>query len=467
MENKTPFNLEAEQAVLGAIIINQANIDNISELLQPYHFYDGVHGKIYEYMVSQHLDGKVFDGVILLRAFAQDESVRAIGGAQYIGDLINAAIDDSVVIDYAQMIAELAARRGLVMAAQMLIKECESGFDGNSDVEKIVSQHEQVVRDIFGNTKTNTQLSAGSLALQYVKNLRNQEDIGISTGIETLDEVIGTLRAGHLWLVGGRPAMGKSAVALTVAQNIAMTGKGVLFFSMDMAADQVSTRLLSMFCKDRIEYRDITAAKVNDSMQAQLNEAAFALQSLPLEIDDKRGRTVADILAATRRAKAAFEAKGIELGLVIVDHLQKIKAHNQNANDYSRATDNIRSLKDAAMKMGAPVMLCSQLSRGLESRDDKRPRMSDLRDSGAIEEEADVITLLYRDAYYARQMMDAETDGAEWEKLESRFNATRNDLDLISPKVRQGEPKSVKVNIDIGVNRIAVRPRHDRFGVIY
>ena len=465
MENKTPFNLEAEQALLGTMLIDNSIIDEITDIVKNEHFYEPIHQYLFSAILHITGQGKVADGITLHSQLATTGLLKDIGGANYIAILMDMCADSVAAIDYAKFILEQYQRREALRITSAFNSLILS--DTERPIDALMAEFEGELQSLNSIGSNNAQFKAGDAALQFAKDLRNGQGDGVFLGLSELNDTIGRVGVGNLCLVGGRPAMGKSAVALTVAQNIAMTGKGVLFFSMDMAADQVSTRLLSMFCKDRIEYRDITAAKVNDSMQAQLNEAAFALQSLPLEIDDKRGRTVADILAATRRAKAAFEAKGIELGLVIVDHLQKIKAHNQNANDYSRATDNIRSLKDAAMKMGAPVMLCSQLSRGLESRDDKRPRMSDLRDSGAIEEEADVITLLYRDAYYARQMMDAETDGAEWEKLESRFNATRNDLDLISPKVRQGEPKSVKVNIDIGVNRIAVRPRHDRFGVVY
>lgn len=267
-------------------------------------------------------------------------------------------------------------------------------------------------------------------------------------------QCISVSHASRLYVTDDYIVTHNTAISLTVALNVARQGYGVIVFCLDMTAAAMMDRFLSMMVKGRrIEYRDIGRNRVRESDQHLLDEAAAELATLPIIIDDRRGRTADDILSASRRHKEILKRKGVTLGLSIIDHLQKIKASRTRANDYSEMNDTIRRIKNDAMSIGCAIMLCSQLSRGVEQRDDKRPKMSDLRDSGAIEEEADMISLLYRDAYY---LFESKPEGGDkLEQWQRKLEESKDRLEIISPKVRQGDRGRVTLFCDIGVNRIA------------
>lgn len=458
MQPSPPHNLEAEQALLGAIMLDNNAILSVPDKFNETHFFDPVHGKIYEVMRGIIDKGQVANGITMKARFAQDNALKEIGGASYLALLIDTAADPLSVEDYAQLILDLSLRRNLMTLGKELIANASSVSDELDGAETIINETESQLLDLQSGAVSKPQLKAGDLALQFVKDLRNGQRNGVKTGINALDDVIGTLEQGYLFLIGARPAMGKSAFMLQSAVNIAKSGHGVFIASMDMTNNQVTSRLISMFAKERIEYRYLTPENIKSEWQAAINAAAFEISQLPILIEDRRGRTVEDILSSARCARNAFQRQGIELGLACVDHVQKIRPARSNGNLYQESSDNARKLKDGAMQIKCPIMALSQLSRNVENREDKHPNMGDFRDTGAWEEEADLMAALYREAYYLRRLLDQAQDADEYQNLKDRLFEHSHSLDIDCLKVRQGEPQMVNLKIDIGVNRIYEKP---------
>jgi replicative DNA helicase len=461
----SPHNLDAEQALLGCLIVYNEHYDLISDIISPEHFYDPAHQRIFDRIGKMIAANQIADGITLHASFVSDGTFKEIGGATYLAILVNASADPCALRDYATLIVDLFKRRRLIAAARELAEAAGKDFlpsQGAGSAEEILSAHEAGLSSLTVTGPKSGAAFAGLLADIRLKDLAAEKPTSfqIKTGIQELDDVLGFLAPGDLWVLGGRPSMGKTAVSLTIAQNVAQAGYGVLLLSLDMTANAITDRLLSMMAEQRIEYRDIGRGTVRHDLKPLLPKAAATLSEFPIVIDDKRGRNVDEITSAIRRAKVLLERKGVKLGLVIWDHLQKTRSSRSMGNQYAESTETIRRIKDVALQVNAPILLCSQLSRGVESRDDKRPTMADLRDTGAIEEEADMISLLYRHTYYLGQTKPTEPD--KLEKWQSEMDANTNRIEIISPKVRQGSRGDVTLFCDIGVNRIASL-QHPRF----
>jgi replicative DNA helicase len=456
MTDQTPHNLDAEMGVLGCLLSENSVLDLISDQVAATDFYDPVNARIFDAIKDIITTGRLADGVTLHAKFKADDSLKDIGGAGYLATLVEAACDPIAVVDYAKLTRDLSKRRHLIKAGQSLIFKASGDHEADSSAETILSQHEADLSLIALTGAKSTAGYAGTLATLRLEDLRSPKPGGVrvKTGIADLDETLGYLNAGDLWVVGARPSMGKTAISLTVALNVARQGYGVIIFCLDMTAAAMMDRFLSMMVKGRrIEYRDIGRNRVRDADQHLLDEAAAELATLPIIIDDRRGRTADDILSACRRHKELLKRKGVTLGLVIKDHLQKIKATRQRQTDAGEANETVRRIKNDALSIGSAIMLLSQLSRGVENRDDKRPRMSDLRESGAIEEEADMVSLLYREEYY---LFDSQPSGNDkLEEWQRKLAESKDRLEVISPKVRQGARSKDVLFCDIGVNRIA------------
>lgn len=453
-------NLDAEQALIGALLVDASLTDAVSESVAAADFHEPVHQAIYGWILDRARKGALADGVTLAAAFETHDGMLALGGKGYIADLVDASGSAAVVPDYARMLRDLARRRALVAAAQDLATRARTDHGPDATAETIAAAHEAALAEIAVTGGATGAMPAGMLATARLKALRAEHtprsSVSISTGLRELDDAIGRLAAGNLWVVGARPGMGKTALSLHVAIEAARQGVGVALYSMDMPASDVADRLLAMQVDgQRIEYRDIARRRVASEWQHKLDDAAASLGDLPILIDDRRNRTVDDLLSAMRRHKVVMARKGFGLGLVIVDHLQKVRPARQRNSEYAEATETARRMKDIAGSIGAGLMLCSQLNRGVESRDDRRPRMSDMRDTGAIEEEADVVSLLYREAYYLQA--DKPGDDAPVEKLtawHAKWAKAKDRLEIINAKVRQGQPGSVTLYCDIGANRL-------------
>lgn len=463
MTDVLPHNLDAEQAVLGAVILDNALFDMAGEHLAASDFHEPVHGLIWTWAAERIRAGAIADGIAMRAAFESEPAMTALGGVGYIADLVDASCAPAVLIDYARLIRDLAKRRALIVAGQSLVAAARTEHDAGRTAETIVAAHEATLAEIALTGGATGAMPVGMLTARRLKDLRAPvtETIRIATGIADLDDAIVSLEPGDLWVLGARPGMGKTAVALTVAANVAARGYGVAFYSMDMSANGIADRLLAMHCEgQRIEYRDIARRRAVEDWGHVLDRAADHIATLPIVVDDKRSRTPDDLISAMRRHRIAFERKGVRLGLVVLDHLQRVASARKRDSDYAEKTDTMRRMKDIAGALGAPLLLCSQLSRGVEARDDKRPKMSDLRDTGAIEEEADLITLLFREAYYVQAERPPEDQVEKMETWRNKMAKVRNRLELINAKVRQGTAGMVEVYCDIATNKIRSLSHH-------
>lgn len=460
-----PKSLEAEQGLLGAIILESDLIATVIDHVTAAAFFDPVHQRIFEACRKRFVAGGIVDPIMLAADLSGDAGIAELGGAaNYIGTLVVQACDPSTLPDYARMIRDLHRRRELLLISDELTRAVRQPHADGGSVDEIVARHEAALAGLALSGPKSGASFVGLAAQARLKELRAEVPTGprITTAIPELDDALGPLGPGDLWVLGARPAMGKTAVSCTVAVNVAKQGLGVVFFCLDMAAPAMTDRLLSMLVENsRIEYRDIGRGKLRADQHEALDDAARALGELPIIIDDRRGRTPDDIASAVRRHKASLERRGVRLGLVIIDHLQKITPTRQRDSVSNEATETVRRLKNDALAAGAPYLVCSQLSRAVEQRDDKRPRLSDLRDSGAIEEEADLVSFLYREAYY----LEAEkpTDVEKLEAWQGRMTACKNRLEVLQGKVRQGNRQAVKLFCDIATNRITSLQPEDLF----
>jgi replicative DNA helicase len=446
-------NLEAEQALLGAIMLDAIALDTVSPVLKATDLFDPVHQAILEACLELGQAGKVVDAVTVASRFAGHTGLIDLGGVRYLTLLVNSACDPLAVQDYATLLAELSQKRALLGAAEALRSSLLHG--GAKSATDVIAEHEATLTEIGLARGKLGGGWAGVLASRRLAVLSKPEAEGerITFGIPELDRQLGGLPAGRLMVVGGRPSMGKSAITLQIALNLAEAGHGVSFFSLDMEGDDVSDRLLSMCSRSqRIEYNDIASGAAIQTWPAVLDQALEVMRSLPIVIDDRRGKTLADVASTIRRQKIQMQRKGCALKVVIIDHLHKLKPERQFKSTYEQLTDQVRRIKDLAKQMDVAIILCVQLSRSVEIRDDKRPVMSDMRDTGAIEEEAEVVALLYREAYY----LDAEKpkDPDKLEAWQDKKAKVANRMEVICPKVRQGKRGTVTLFADMGVNRV-------------
>lgn len=452
MSSNPLINLDAEQALLGAILVEDNCLDDLQDIIKEEHFYDPTHGKIYVAMKGMRGQGKAVDPVMLHSMFSEDESLGKLGGATYLAVLINASADKNSVIDYAKLIVDLSVRRNLVASARVLISQAN---DVNIEVDSLIANHERDIGEIILAGTQAGASSIGSIVENYLTNMNNDGFVSVKTGIQTLDNVFGPLRMGYLWVIAGRPSMGKSGFSLAVLLNIAESGHGVFLSSMDMTNEELVPRLLSLIIYRefgvRIEYQWIDRGYIKEEWKDLLYKAQNILKNLPLIIDDRRNRTVDEIFASASRARVLLARRGISLDVVAIDYLTIIRANDYRMNETIQVSDNISRISNKAKQFNCLAICLSQLSRDVESREDKRPITKDLKQSGTIEERAQIITFCYRDEYYlTRKRVKPD----QLEQHESDLRAAKNKLELINVKVRSGPIKDVTVFFDVGINYV-------------
>jgi replicative DNA helicase len=449
-----PHNLEAEQAILGALIVDNNDYDLVAPYILSTDFYEPVHGVLYNIISETIMSGKIADGITLINRLKDNQPFQEIGGASYLAVLINGSCDSSTILDYAIMISDDAKRRKMIDAGNELARLSQDTTQG--DVTSIIAEHERIILELQSSTKTATQFDAGDMALQFVKDLGNTEKEGAKTYIKDVDEVIGSLRVGQLGIIAGRPSMGKSAFALEVAFNNAIQGLPVAYLSFDMTNDEVVARLLSMAVYNRtgrkITYKDIDRNNLDAHQKAILAEAALWLRSLPITIETKRGLKVPQIISVVRKIRAKYKKEGKKLHLVFIDHLQKIASLKGGSRDTADATNIIESLKDGAQVMGAPVWVLSQLNRAVEGQEDKRPSLKDLRETGAIEQEANLILFVFWEAYYIMRDLPMDKDCAEYQEKSLLLEDAFNKYLILPRKVRSGSIRDVELYVDQTIN---------------
>jgi replicative DNA helicase len=410
-----PHNLDAEQALLGAILFDNEVLNRLGALLAPSHFYDPVHGRLFSAMQKAFAVGKLADAVTLRDQFERDGGLSEIGGPAYFAELLTRAASTAAALDYAHIILDLAMRRELIRLGGE-IAEVAADPGSEIDPERQIEQAEKKLYDLAVSGQidkgwiTFPKAAAQSIAMAEAAYKMEGRISGIPTGLTDLDRKLGGLHRSNLLILAGRPSMGKSALAMNIAFNAArrfraerqengkmktVDGGVVGFFSLEMSAEQLATRLLADYsgiASDRLRRGDIKPAEFS-----RLREAAEELERLPLYLDETGGISLAALSARARRL--ARSPQGLDL--LVVDYLQLVTASNRKSEGRVQEVSEItQGLKALAKDLNIPVIALSQLSRQVENRDDKRPQLSDLRESGSIEQDADVVMFVYRESYY-------------------------------------------------------------------
>ncbi len=437
-----PHNIEAEQALLGAILINNEAAEQVTWFLRPADFFEPLHGRIFDACIKRIAAGRRVTPVTLNGAFNDEPPVGSLTVAQYLGRLVAGATTVINAGDYGRTIREMAMRRELAAIGEEMIAAAHDADDA-SPAEQ-VQRAEKALYDLgqTGARQSHVTLStAADSAIDAAARAyeRGAGICGLSTGIRSIDGLIGGLEAGNLIIVGGRPGMGKSAIAVNVARNVAASGTPVAVFSLEMSAEELARRVLA--AESGVSATDIRRGTLTEDGFKQIRLTRQEIGKWPLHFDVCAGLTPQQLLSKARRF---VREHGV--GLVVVDYLQLMRVPGVNG-EYDRVSEASGCLKPLAVDLKIPVIALSQLSRSCEQREDKRPLLSDLRGSGSLEQDADYVALMYREEYYLRQS-EPEGNGTAYENWLSRLNSCRNKAEFILAKGRHGPTGTAVLEFD-------------------
>ncbi|USG59998.1 replicative DNA helicase [Sneathiella marina] len=457
-----PHNIEAEQDLIGAILVNNEAAAKVTGFLLPDHFSEDVHRRIYEAASILIERGEIADPVTLKSYFDHDSALADIGGSQYLARLAASATTIINAENYGRLIYDLAMRRELILLGEDIVN---TAYD--SDLEETSqSQIEEAEKKLFSLAENGAH--EGSLvpvkiavgeALKSIEEAFHRDGnlVGVTTGLKDMDGKLGGLHNSDLLILAGRPSMGKTSLATNIAYNAAKAhrnsggkeGAAVGFFSLEMAAEQLVGRILA-------EATEISSEKLrrgdlsDDEFANKLVPQSALLSELPLYIDDTPALSIAALRTRARRLKRSHG-----LGLIVVDYLQLMKGSGRRSeNRVQEISEVTQGLKAVAKELNIPVIALSQLSRQVENRDDKRPQLSDLRESGSIEQDSDVVMFVYRESYYEERKEPSEgtPEHAEWQEKMGRLH---NMAEVIIGKQRHGP---------IGIIKLHFKPEFTRFG---
>lgn len=464
-----PHNTEAEQQLLGAILTNNDVYDRIAAVVKAEHFFDPVHQRIFEKTSARIQKNALASPVTLKPFFEDDEGLKELGGPAYLVRLAGAAISAYAARDYAQMIYDLAVRRELISLGREVSAKAAK-VDMESEPRQQIIEAEQRLYKLGEQGVAERGFKSFLAAVTDAVNVANAAYqrggglAGISTGLIDLDKKMGGLHESDLIILAGRPSMGKTSLATNIAFNIAKAFKrgrkpdghegavegGVVgFFSLEMSAEQLAARILSEAAE--IPSEQIRKGDMTESEFRKFVDAAKSLESCPLYIDDTPALPISQVAARARRLKRTHG-----LDVLMIDYLQLLKGSSKasEGNRVQEVSEITQGLKAIAKELNIPVIALSQLSRQVENRDDKRPQLADLRESGSIEQDADVVMFVYRDEYYHERLKPPEDDPrfAEWFE---KMNRVHGKAEVILGKQRHGPIGSVELSFE---------GRYTRFG---
>jgi replicative DNA helicase len=398
-----PHNLQAEESVLGALLLSRDAIGQVSEQgLRPDDFYRPAHQHVFDAIKALYSSGGAVDVVTVADELRRAGLLDEVGGAEALHELQNATPAISSAGQYARIVQDTALLRRLIYAAGDI---AELAYSEPDDVRKALDEAETKVFDIAEQTVTDTVRPLDDLLAEAMDRLQETFDrgdiiTGVPTGYTDLDELLSGLQGSALYIVGARPAMGKTAFGLGMATHVAQhTAKPVLVFSLEMGHNELTQRILAS--EARVDSTKIRTGRLAEADWAKIGKAIGRLE-VPLLLDDNPRVTVMEIRAKARRIKARYGA----LGLIVIDYLQLMSGHGNSENRQLEVSEISRNLKILARELEVPIVALSQLSRNLEARSDKRPMLSDLRESGSLEQDADVVMFLYRDEVYNPESPD-------------------------------------------------------------
>ncbi len=452
LEKVLPSNIDAKQALIGSILVNNDIIDEVSNIISNKDFYDPLHSKIYGLIENLHNKGMIANPITLKSALEKDNGLAEVGGTEYLVKLTRFSSSVKQSIDYAKIIHEKFVRRELVQISQNLSDE---SMDDSTDKsgEIIIQDTEKSLFDLAERGTFNQSFlkfnQALDLTIEMATNaMKNDQGIvGIPTGLDDLDERLGGLHKSDLVIIAGRPSMGKTALATNIAyyasKKILDNDKksSVAFFSLEMSSEQLSTRILSE--QSKIKSNDIRRGKVSEDEFNRLIETSRNIHQLPLYIDETPAITIATLSNRARRIKRLFG-----LDLIVVDYIQLMTTGNKRFDGRVQEISEItQGLKALAKELSVPVLALSQLSRAVEQRDDKKPQLADLRESGSIEQDADVVMFVFREEYYLERK-EPKLGTIEHGEWQSKMNEVIGSADIIIGKQRHGPTGNVKVEFE-------------------
>ena len=393
-----PQSVEAEEAVLGAVLVNPLSLGRIVETLKPESFYKPAHRVIYAAALEMFRKNDPIDIVTISQYLMDKDELEDAGGRAYINELAMNVVTTANIEYYAKIIREKEIKRALINAGSEIVNTAYE----NEDTDIVLDNAQKMIFNIAAQKDTTDLVCIQDLVVSSYetieKRFNNKDElVGVTTGFYDLDNITSGLHKSDLIILAARPAMGKTAFALNLAQNVALKGKkAVAIFSLEMPKQQLVSRMLC--AEAEVDSQRVKTGNLQPKDWEKLVDGMTKLSEAKIYIDDASGVTATDIKAKCRRLM--MEEK--DLGLIVIDYLQLMEGGG-NPNDRNQQISQIsRSLKGLARELDVPIIALSQLSRGVESRPDKRPMMSDLRDSGAIEQDADIIMFIYRDEYYNR-----------------------------------------------------------------
>ncbi|MCI4644246.1 MAG: replicative DNA helicase [Hyphomonadaceae bacterium] len=468
-----PNNLAAEAAVLGAILFDNNAYQRVTEILRAEDFYAPAHQEIYATCSGLIEQGRVADGVTLREQFERTDQLTVIGGATYLADLLESAAFGPEVTDYARIIRDLAVRRELLSIGTGLKGRALAPEAGQSGSDQI----EMAERELFAlaergsNQRGFTDFGTAvreSLVMAEAAFQRDGKIAGIATHLDDLDHKLGGLHPSDLIILAGRPSMGKTSLATNIAYNAAsacrrevqedgsrktVDGAVVAFFSLEMSAEQLATRIIAE--RTGISSHKFRSGELEAHDFDKIRDAVAELQNLPLHIDDTGGLSISQLSARARRLH-----RTVGLDMIIIDYLQLITSAGGkgNENRVQEITQISMALKALAKDLNIPVIALSQLSRQVEQRDDKRPQLSDLRESGSIEQDADVVMFVFRESYYLERT-EPQSDpndpnsSEKWTRWRERMDQVYGTAEVIIGKQRHGPIGKVTLAFDANVTR--------------
>ncbi|WP_281967898.1 replicative DNA helicase [Roseovarius nanhaiticus] len=463
-----PHSIEAEQQLLGAILTNNDVFDRIASIIGPQHFYDPVHARIFETASARIAKNNLASPVTLKAFMEEDEGLKELGGPAYLVNLAGAAISTYAVRDYAQMIYDLAIRRELINLGHDIAGKA-ARMDVDSEPKDQIVEAEQMLYKLSeqGQTESGFQsfLKAVSDAVNVANAAYQREGglAGVSTGLIDMDKKLGGLHKSDLLILAGRPSMGKTSLATNLAFNIAkayrrgtrpdgtegaIEGGVVGFYSLEMSAEQLAARVLSE--ASEVPSEQIRRGDMTEGEFRRFVDAAKQLESCPLYIDDTPALPISQLAARARRLKRTHG-----LDVLIVDYLQLVRGTGRSENRVNEISEITMGLKAIAKELDIPVIALSQLSRQVESREDKRPQLSDLRESGSIEQDADVVMFVFREEYYAEREKPGDEKLEEMAAWQERMERLHGKAEVIIGKQRHGP---------IGTVELSFEGRFTRFG---
>jgi replicative DNA helicase len=461
-----PHNFEAEQALLGAILVNNEACDRVSSFLKAEHFFDALHGRIYDHAAKLIWAGKRATPITLKTFFQGDEPVGELTVPQYLGRLAANATTIINAEDYGRTIYDLAIRRNLIQIGEGMVN---TAYDAPIDAPPAVQieDTEQKLYELAETGKYGSGFEPFTTALTDAIDMaanayrRDGGLSGLATGFTDLDQRMGGLQPSDLIIVAGRPSMGKTALATNIAYHVAQTyrrdpdsqaaldGAVVGFFSLEMSAEQLATRIISE--QAYIPSERIRRGRIESEEFDRIVEVSQELQNLPLYIDQTGGITVAQLAARARRLK-----RQRDVGLIVVDYLQLLSGSTRRAAEgrVQEVSEITTGLKALAKELHVPVLALSQLSRQVEQREDKHPQLADLRESGSIEQDADVVLFVFREEYYVERRQPRENT-EEHKQWQQEMDLVTGKAEVIIGKQRHGPTGTV---------RLQFTPEFTRFG---